>query len=200
MQLGDNFDEDEKLLEDSHIGEAIMQCQALGLPREERRRHHRNLVNHLTVAEGSVQEAYIFMKTHLPPAVSASALSDFDNRGGILDNVCDAFDDALDVVKKFWGGIINSVSCWGFTCGDLTSVVVRLLLAISIYVEILKDGSLMVVLVKIEQNNIGGELFTFTRVLTIVMGLSILIPLAISSVETAWHSPFLVLGCEAWIR
>ena len=88
-------------------------------------------------------------------------------------------------MKKFWD--VNSVPCWGFTCGDLTNEVISL-------------SSMLAAFVTIEQNNIGGELFTFTRVLTIVMGLSILIPLAISSVETAWHSPFLVLGCEAWIR
>ena len=202
LQLSNDFDEDRKLINDSHFGEALMQWQSLGLPRKERRKLHRNLVNHLTVAEGGIQEAFVFMKTNFPPAVNNVILSDFDHREGIVGNARDAFDDVLKFAKKVCIWIfINSITCCGYTLRDLWSKVgVRLLLVISIYVELIKDSSLMAALVTIEKDNTGVELFTFTRVVTIVMGLSVLIPLAISATGTAWRRPFLILGYEPWRR
>ena len=202
--IKNDVDVDRRLLDDSHVGEAIMQWQTLGLPRDKRREFHQNLVQSIALAEGGLAEGFIFMKTKFPPGVNKAILSDLDYTGSNMDKALDAIDDAVKKAKKSFEDLLNSIACLQDYLpffGDLTRGLTRLLFVVAIYVELIKDSSLMAALISIEQDNdIRLFAFTFTKTLTIVMGLSVLIPLAISAIETAWRRPWVILGCEPWIR
>ena len=142
------------------------------------------------------------MKTKFPPAANKAILADFDFTGSKMNKTLDAIDDAVKMGKKYWEEFADAIPCIKI-CGGLFGFfrLTRLLFVASIYVELIKDSSLMAALINIEQDN-GIALFemTFTQVLTIVMGLSVVIPLAVSAIETAWRRPCVILGCEPWIR
>ena len=203
--VADNdIDIDKKLLDDSHVGEAIAQWQALGLSRVQRRAFHQNLVRSIALAEGGFAEAFIFMKTKFPPAANKAILADFDYSGSSLNKAVDGIDDAAATLKQCLREIVARIPCvreYSDQFGNLARALVRLLVVASVYVELIKDSSLMAALISIEQNNdTSVYTFTFTSVLTIVMGLSVLVPLAVSAIETAWRRPWVILGCEPWIR
>ena len=203
--VADNdIDVDKKLLDDSHVGEAIAQWQALGLSRVQRRAFHQNLVRSIALAEGGFAEAFIFMKTKFPPAANKAILADFDFSGSSLNKAVDGIDDAAATLKQCLREIVARIPCvreYSDQFGNLARALVRLLFVASVYVELIKDSSLMAALISIEQNNdTSVYTFTFTSVLTIVMGLSVLVPLAVSAIETAWRRPWVILGCEPWIR
>ena len=195
---------DRKLLDDSHVGEAIMQWQTLGLPREKRREFHKNLLRSIALAEGGLVEGFIFMKANFPPAVNKAILSDYDYTGSTMDKALDAIDDTVKKVKKSLEEFFNSIACirdYLPLFGELSRGLIRLLFVVGIYVELIKDSSLMAALISIEHDNdISLFTFTFTKTLTIVMGVSVFTPLAISAIETAWRRPWVILGCEPWIR
>ena len=99
--VADNdIDVDKKLLDDSHVGEAIAQWQALGLSRVQRRAFHQNLVRNIALAEGGIAEAFIFMKTKFPPAANKAILADFDYSGSSLNKAVDGIDDAAATLKQ----------------------------------------------------------------------------------------------------
>ena len=199
-----DVDVDRKLLDDSYAAEAIMQWQTLGLPRDQRREFHQNLVRSIALAEGGFAEGFIFMKTRFPPGANKAILSDFDYTGSKMDKALDAIDDAVKKVKKSLQDFLNSIEWLQDYLpffGNLLRGTTRLLFVVAVYVELIKDSSLMAALITIEQDNETSLFtFTFTKTLTIVMGLSVLTPLAISAIETAWRRPWVILGCEPWIR
>ena len=176
--------------------------KTLNIPRDERRAFHQNLVRSIALAEGGLGEAFIFMKTKFPPAANKAILADFDYTGSKMNKTLDVIDDAVKMGKKYWQEFADAIPCIKICAGLFGFFrLTRLLFVASIYVELIKDSSLMAALINIEQDN-GIALFemTFTQVLTIVMGLSVVIPLAVSAIETAWRRPYVILGCEPWIR
>ena len=132
---------DRKLLDDSHVGEAIMQWQTLGLPRDKRREFHQNLVRSIALAEGGLAEAFIFMKAKFPPAANKAILSDFDYTGSNMNKALDAIDDTVKKVKKSLEDLLNSVACiqaYLPLLGELARGLTRLLFVVGIYVELIK--------------------------------------------------------------
>ena len=131
---------DRKLLDDSHVGEAIMQWQTLGLPRDKRREFHQNLVRSIALAEGGLAEGFIFMKAKFPPAANKAILSDFDYTGSNMDKAIDAIDDTVKRVKKSVEESLNSVACiqdYLPLFVDLVRGLTRLLFVVGIYVEVI---------------------------------------------------------------
>ena len=174
-------EEDGTLIEDSYVGEALMQVQEL--PREERRKRNKNLILSLRTLKGSLTEAFIWMKNHLHPSTCKTILEDHDHTPSCRTRMQDGLEDTIEKAKDEYDKLSCSCSCKNYCHGHTSSIclscpprlevtcckpgpkesggldvaflIKRIKSVISLYIDLLKDSIILATILKV----IGSDFF-----------------------------------------
>ena len=172
------------VINDEHIKESLMILQHLDIPAEKRRSHNTRFINCLAEVEESKSAAFLWMKTNLYQQTCGQMLDDYDYGSCMKITV--------GYIKDFF---LSLRSCFHDTFIQFCNRVRRITM---IYLDFIKDGCILVAMFYLLGQ--AGALVEndFPSTLAWIFFCSLVIPLFMSALETAWSQPFAVLGQSGW--
>ena len=190
-----NPEEDQTLIEDIHIQEAMMQVQELS--KEERRRRNENLILSLRTLKANLRGAYIWMKSNLHPSTCKTILEDHDHKASCLEKRLSrrAKTTKKEKVNSFRSKITTCFTMLKITC---LSLIKRAKAIFSVYFDLLKDAVILAPILNIIGWNFFFDFSSFPSFLAWALVASILLPLALSALGIMLGDPTILLGCGAW--
>ena len=190
-----NPEEDQELIEDDHIQEAMMLVQEL--PKEERRRRNKNLIFSLRRLKVNLTGAYIWMKANLHPSTCKTILEDQDHKPTCWEKRLSRRANKSKKAKanSFRSRIHNCFTMLKITC---ISVIKRAKAIFSLYFDLLKDAVILAPILNIIGWNFFYDFSSFPSFLAWALVASILLPLVLSALGLMLGDPTILLGCGAW--
>ena len=184
-------EEEQSLMKDDNFREIMMLAQEL--PREERRRRNRTFLKVLSKDKGGLAKGLIWMKANIHPSTSRTLMEDNDYTGNCKEKVTDTLSDFTK--DATCSSDRPEESQW-----DFCSLMTRFRSVLFIYADILKDALIVMALLSILGIAFFLDYFTFSSLITWILLLSIVIPLAITAVGLLRRSPTIILGWKTWAK
>ena len=196
----DNPEEIKEKLENSKEGEIKKGlCNVQHLPREERREHNKMFMRCLLESNKNCkQESIIWMKQNIDPASCKRIFPDFNYDHKWLERLEDWIEDVLLKLKSYFESIKTKCGIEGGDRSNMWAIFKRFVLVSVSYMDLIKDCTLLAILVYLLQGALLTHFTTFACQVTWHLGASIVIPLVISALQTAHHRPLLILGFLSW--
>ena len=186
-------EEEQSLMRDENFREIMMLAQEL--PREERRRRNRTFLKEISEDKGGLAKGLIWMKANIHPSTSRTLMEDNDYTGNCKEKVTDSLSDFTEGAKATCSSDRPEESRW-----DFCSLMTRFRSVLFIYADILKDALIVMALLSILGIAFFLDHSTFSSLITWILLLSIVIPLAITAVGLLRRSPTIILGWKTWAK
>ena len=156
--------------------------------REERRKRNQTFLTTLSNnIGGGLANSLIWIKENLHPSTNKILIEDYNFTGNCCERLVDTLADAIENVRTKCSR--GEESRW-----SLSSLMKTFKSALLIYADILKDVLIVMALLSILGVAFFWDIFSFSSLITWILLISIIVPLAISTVSVLRRDPSIILG------